>query len=84
MLSGRALESVEGFSSKILNSAEEQAAVDASVAKPCLYMDPVLSAHPELYHKFIRDMSSREMVRYTCPPPDAIARCFSCERKVVN
>ena len=76
MLSGRALESVEGFSSTILNSAEEQAAVDASVAKPCLYMDLVLSAHPELYHKFIRGMSSREMIRYACTPPTPLHVVF--------
>ena len=68
VLQGEALKAIQGFSNYILNSEEEQKLVDASTKRPCLYMDPVLSAQPNTYSKLIRSMHSKGLIRYTRTP----------------
>ena len=75
-LSGEALEAIESFESVILNSAAEQSAIDANVKQPCLYHDPVLAAQPRTYSKFIRNLKSRGLIRYTITPRQHVTLFF--------
>ena len=65
LLYGAGLESVVGFHNCIFNSVEEQAVAGSS---PTLYMDPVLKHSPKLYHRFIKDLHSRGLIRYSRTP----------------
>ena len=68
LLVGRPASHIEGFKESILNSSEEQDAVDASASRPRLYHDPILSGSPKVYSKFIRELDSRGLINYTLNP----------------